>query len=129
MSAKTARWKNAERQLADIFIKYNIDAERISRAGNYSESTHDINVKDMPELKPDSKYSQAGFKTSRLLEVIRDKYCKEKGEIPLLFCKGYRERSGKITMDAEFISMLLSFWLDKGTKEQLMKIYLKEDKE
>lgn len=121
--SKTARWKNAERQLADIYQKFKIDAERISRAGNYSESTYDVRINGAPELKSDSKYSQAGFKTSRLLEVIREKYCPNKQDVPILFCKGYREHGGKITVDAEFFSMLLAFWLGKGTKEELLDIF------
>ncbi len=111
MSAKSDRWKRAEKQLAEILKKHGINAERISRGSNYSVSTYDIDVKDCPELKCDSKYSLAGFKTSTLLEIIREKYCKNPEDKPVLFCKGYKEIGGKITIDVDFFAELLKCWI------------------
>lgn len=122
MSSKTQRWKNAERQVAEILKKYNIPAKRITRAGNYSESTYDVEIEGHPELKNDSKYSASGFKTNRLLDVVRDKYCKEIKDEPVLWTKGYRETSMKMTVDGEFGALLLAYWLGKDTKENLEKI-------
>lgn len=120
MSAATSRWKNCERLLAKTLEKYGIGAKRITRAGNYSESTWDVTVFGFPELKLDSKYSLQGFRTSRMLETVRRKYCPAKTDIPVLFCKGYKEISGKVTIDAEFFAILLSFWMGKDTKENLL---------
>jgi len=118
MSKETSRWKNAERQLANILSEYGIPAERISRAGNYSESTYDVRVLGFPELKCDSKYSIKGFLTSRLLEVVREKYCKNKGDIPIIFCKGYKERRGKIVIDVDFFAELLKCWISQKNFER-----------
>ena len=122
-SKNTARWKNAEKQGSSIFSKFLIPSERISRAGNYAVSTYDISLKEHPRYKIDSKYSQAGFKTSRMLDIVQDKYCKEPLDIGILLTKGYRETGMRATVDADFLAALLSYWLGYGTKEELEKIY------
>lgn len=128
-SAKTSRWKNNERQTAEIFNEFLIPAERINRSGNYSESTYDVSLKEHPRFKLDSKYSVSGFKTSRMLDVVADKYCKEKEDIPILLTKGFRETGQKATVDARFLAMLLSHWLGYAQPAELEKIYYKEKKD
>lgn len=127
-SKETQRWKSAERLGAKLFSKYKLESERISRSGNFGESTYDIKVKDHPELKVDSKYSQAGFRTNRMLDIVQSKYCSEKTDIPVLLTKGYKEIGMKATVDAEYLAMLLSFWLGYGSKEELEDIYFGKKK-
>jgi hypothetical protein len=50
MSA-TNNWKNNEKYFPKCLAKYGVDAERISRAGNYAESIHDMRVHGFHELK------------------------------------------------------------------------------
>lgn len=126
MSKETARWKNTEKMFPKLLGKFGISAERISRAGNYAVSTYDCIINSFPELKSDCKFSIQGFKTSRMLEVVREKYCTLPNDIPVLFCRGYKERGGKVTIDATFFAMLLAFWMGKGTKESLWDIYTKK---
>jgi hypothetical protein len=128
MSA-TSNWKNNERIWPKILAKYFIKAERISRAGNYCESIHDTKIHDFEEVKSDCKFSTKGFKTSRLLDVVREKYCPTKFDIPLLFCRAYKERGGKVTVDAEFMAMLMAFWLGKADKATLWSIFTKTETE
>lgn len=123
MSTKnTSRWKRAEKQISEIYVKYKIPAKRITRAGNYAISTYDVEIENHPEIKSDSKYSQAGFKTNRLLDIVKAKYCKEKTDVPVLLTKGYKETGMKATVDAEFFAKLLSYWLGCATKEELESI-------
>ena len=123
--SNTQRWKNNEKQSAEIAKKYLIPAERISRAGNYSVSDYDVKLLEHPEYKLDAKYSQRGFLTTRMLETVREKYCKTAKDIPVLLTKGYREVSQKVTIDAEFFFALLSFWLGYASKDQIKKIMYK----
>lgn len=122
MSKETVRWKSAEKKVAEIYTKYKIPASRITRAGNYAISTYDVEIEGHPEIKSDSKYSVRGFKTNRMLDVVEAKYCKEKGDIPVLFTKGYKETGMKATCDAELFAKLLSYWLGLATKEELEAI-------
>lgn len=119
MSKESNRWKGAERQVSDIYNKYKVPATRITRAGNYAISTYDVEIEGHPEIKSDSKYSIRGFKTNRMLDVVEAKYCKEEGDIPVLFTKGYKERGMKATCDAELFAKMLSYWLGLATKEEL----------
>ena len=121
--SKVDRWKNAERQGAEIFNEFLVPAERINRANNYSVSTFDISLKEHPKYKLDSKYSVKGFLVNRLLAVIENKYCKEPEDVGILLTKGFREHGMKATVDARFLAMLMSFWLGYGQKEELEKIY------
>ena len=112
----TTNWKNAERAWSIILNKYGFTSKRKTRAGNYSESTFDVDIPEAPELKSDSKYSIKGFKTNRLYEVVKAKYCKDKGDEAILLTKGYKETGLKATVDAEFLAKLLAYWY-LGRKE------------
>lgn len=124
----TISWKNNERQWAKDLQTFGVEAERISRAGNYSVSIHDIDIKAAPWIKSDAKYSEKNFKVNRLFNETEFKYCKEKEDTVVLLTKGYKERGQCATVDSRFLAMLLSFYLGCGTKEDLWKIYLKEVK-
>ena len=124
--AATARWKNCERAIAKLLGKYGVPAERVSRASNYHVSDYDVKILDDPSAKIDGKYSLKGFATSRLLDIVKEKYCTLKEDVPMLFCKGYKERGFKTTVEGEYFVMLLAFWQGRGTKEELLTIYNKE---
>lgn len=124
--SKVSRWKSAEGQGAKIANEFLIPAERISRASNYSESIWDISLKDLPEYKVDSKYSVQGWKTNRMLDVVAEKYCKDRQDKAVLLTKGYREVGMKAMVDARLFFMLLSFFHGYASKEELEKIYYNE---
>jgi hypothetical protein len=120
----TGNWKGAERYLADVLCKYSIDAYRKTRGSNFAVSDTDVGVVGEDWLKLDSKYSKAApFRHHGKIQVIEEKYCKDEKDEPILFTKNFRERSGYITIKAEFFAVLISFWLGKATKEQLEEIY------
>jgi hypothetical protein len=123
VSNKTQRWKNLERSTAKTFTKFGIPAKRISRSGNYSVSTFDVEVDGHPEFKIDSKYRQSGFLTHRLLEEIQLKYCKSYDDIPILVTKGYKQTGSDTIVDSDYFAMLLAFWLGVADKETLWGIY------
>lgn len=126
--SSTGNWKNNERAWSKVLKKYNVESTRISRAGNYSESVHDNDVPEFPQLKSDCKFSTKPWRQNNMLEIVRDKYCPNKDDIPLLFCRQIKDRGGKVVVDDEFAAMLISFWLGKGTKEELWDIYLGKKK-
>ena len=123
--AATARWKNSERQWATILNKYKLTAKRKTRAGNFSESTDDVSIEELPFTINDSKYSVRGWKQNRLMEEAHLKYAKNKGDSTILITKGFKERGQCATVDAEFMAMLLAYWAGAGTKEELWEIYTK----
>jgi len=125
MSRLSARWKGAEKQGSNMANEFLIPAERINRSNDYSISDYDIRFLEHPRFKLDNKYSQAGFKTSRMLDVVEAKYCKEKEDIPILLTKGYKEVGMKATVDARLLFMLLSYWLGYSDKQTLENIYYK----
>jgi len=122
--AATSRWKNAERGWAEILCKYKLNAKRKTRAGNFSESTDDVSIEELPWTANDTKYSIKGWKQNRLLDETRAKYCPNKGDTAILLTKGYKERGQCATVDAEFMAMLLAYWAGVGTKEELWNIYI-----
>ncbi len=122
MSA-TSNWKNTERMWPKMLAKFGVSASRISRAGNFAESIHDVTVDSFPELRSDCKFSVQAWRQNNMLEIVRDKYCKEPNQIPLLYCRQFKDRGGKVVIDDDFAAMLIAFWLNKGTKEDLWDIY------
>lgn len=124
MSKATNNWKRNESMWANVLAKFGVEAKRISRAGNFSESIHDVVVNGFPELKSDAKFSIKPWRQNNMLEVVRDKYCKLPNEIPLLYCRQYKDRGGKVVIDDDFAAMLIAFWMGKGTKEELWNIYM-----
>lgn len=128
--SKTQNWKNAEYYFRDVYRKYNIPAERKSRAGNWGEKDFEVHIDNHPEIVSDSKYSEARpFRHHGLLEEEEGKYCKDekgkwkKGFHAVLLTKNYKERGARISVEDEFFAMLLSHWLGYGTKEELQAIY------
>jgi len=122
--AKSKAWKDLEKKWAEILCKYGLKAHRVSRAGNYSVSDYDVKVEELPFLKSDTKYSQAGFKTNRLMHETEEKYCKEKLDFAAIVTKGYKEQGQDVCVDSEFMAMLLAFWAGVATKEELISTYL-----
>lgn len=125
--AATQRWKNNEKQWSETLQKYGLQATRISRAGNFSESIHDVDIPELPWAKSDTKYSVNGFKESRLRDETEFKYCKERGDTAILITKGYKERGQGANVDAEFLAMLLAYWAGEGkNRDILWAIYTKQ---
>jgi hypothetical protein len=121
ISLSSQTWKNNERQVAKTLNDWGIAATRkMGRMTNYSISDFDVEVEEAPWLKPDAKYSIKGFRTNRILDETTHKYCKEKGDFAVLFCKGFKELGQKAVMDSELFAGLLSYWLGKKTKEEVI---------
>ena len=126
--SKTTNWKNNELAWPKKLAKYGVQAKRISRAGNYSESVHDTDIPSFPELKSDCKFSNQPWRQNNMLEIVRDKYCPNREDIPLLFCRQYKDRKGKVVIDDEFAAMLIAYWMGVAPKEELWEIYKGERK-
>ena len=112
MTAKSQRWKQNEKFLEELANEFKIKAKRKNRADNYAISDFDVEFIDAPNIKPDAKYRVSGFTTNRLLDETKTKYCKEPGDIPLIFCRGYRDTKldAKITLPAPYALALISYW-------------------
>lgn len=132
LMSSSSNWKNAERRLRDIYLKYDIPAERISRAGNFSKSDYDVRLTDpsLPiEFANDSKYSEAKpYRHHGLLKTIVKKYCKEKGQQPVLFTCNYKENGGVFAVPGYMWSGLLAHFLGYLTKEEVLLRWSKERK-
>lgn len=118
--ARSNAWKDLERWIAELLKQFGLDAYRKTRGQDWGKSDFDAEIKDHPQFKFDCKYSIKRWKTSSMLETVREKYCKEKlkvtpdeiiGDVPILICKNYRERGAKITVDADVFVMLLAYYL------------------
>ena len=119
----TDNWKNSERSIAELYQRFGIeDAFRVSRAANYSVSDYDVRIPQADWVKTDSKYSKKPWRSHSLMKEGQGKYAKKLGEEFVLYTKGFRERSGFITVRAELFAALLSFWIGCKTKEQLIKL-------
>lgn len=129
MPRSNSSWKANERQWAEILKAYGLSAKRKTRAGNFSVSTDDVDIAELPWTINDTKYSIRGWKQNRLLEEVSAKYCKEKPDTPILITKGFKEVGQCATVDAEFLAMLLTHWVKspEGTSD-LFEVYLKRKK-
>ena len=103
-------WKQLEKWWSTALQKAGLPAERISRAGNWSESTYDVKIMGHPEYISDCKYSKAGFKVNRLHRETTEKYAK-KGDKVIVVTRGYNEKP-KAMVDAEFMAKLLAHWIN-----------------
>lgn len=117
------RWKALERQWAEVLVNYNMEAHRITRADNYAKSDFDVLTEEAPWLKSDCKYSVQKWRSNTLLDTIRKKYCKDKGDQPVLLCKSKGEHGLKATVDGEFLAGLLAVFLGKMTREQVEGVW------
>ena len=121
--SKTDNWKNSERHWARTLQKYKVPAKRISRGSNYSISTYDVEVENHPEIISDSKYSQSRpFRISGLLREIKNKYCKNKNDLALLYTRNYKEHGGLISMDEVWAAKLISVYFCFATREEVENI-------
>jgi hypothetical protein len=118
-------WKGAENQLARILREFGIPAERKqTRNFNWAVSDFDVGVDGHDNLKFDSKYSKVRpFRHHGLLYTIKQKYCKGKEDIPILFTKNYKEHFGNISVEVKFFAMLLAYWLGVADKDTLWNIF------
>ena len=124
--ARSNAWKAAEKQWAAFLCQFKLTAVRRSRAGNWSQSTDDVAVEELPFTINDTKYSVKAWKSNRLLEECHAKYFKNVGDSTILVTKGYKEVGLCATVDGRFLAMLLAFWAGVGTKEELWSIYTKQ---
>lgn len=109
---KSKQWKYAENKLVDYLREENIPAFRVDRSGNWGKSDTDAKITDALEYKFDSKYTVKGWRHHRLIQEVQYKYCKEVGDIPILFTKTYKERDDYITIPVRFFTKLLRVYLE-----------------
>jgi hypothetical protein len=120
MARKSQAWKDFERAFAKLLVFFGLDAYRKTRGQDWGKSDFDVEIKDHPNFKFDCKYSIKRWKTSSMLETVREKYCNDPprvtpegldGDIPILLCKNYREPGSKATLDTDVLVFLLAYYL------------------
>ena len=123
-------WKRAEKCLRDIYLKYKIPAERMSRGGNFAVSTYDVRLTDpnLPvEFTNDSKYTQAKpFRHHGLIKTIAKKYCSNPDQYPVLYTKNYSKTGGGFSVPDFLWAGLVSYFFGYMTKEEVLEEWLKE---
>lgn len=124
---KSTNWKNAEKHLRDVYLKYNVPAERILRSNDYSRSDYDVRLTDpnIPvEFTNDSKYSASKpFRHHGLLKVIAAKYCKEKNQFPVLFTKNYKEQGGVFSVPEDLWAGMVAVFFNCLSREDVLKMW------
>lgn len=118
--SNTDNWKRNEKQIPELLKKWGIEAFRKTRGSDFSKSDFDAEVVGEPWLKLDGKYSVKGFSSSRTLSETEFKYCKEKGDFAVLFCKAYKEIGQRIVIDDDLFGGLLAVFLKKMTPEEVI---------
>ncbi len=95
-------WKALEKKTAEA-----LGGERISRADDWGRSDYDVHVPEHPYLKVDCKYRKGGWAHHSVLDEIRDKYCKEKGDIAIMVSKSGRKRGEVVSLSLQDFAKLL----------------------
>ena len=98
--AKTQQWKQLEREVAEI-----LGGERIIRK-SYSEVAPDVDVKDFPTLKIDSKRYQR-FRIFSLWRKVKEKYC-EPADHPVLAIRESGKHNILAVIDIHLLGALLN---------------------
>lgn len=122
--SKSTNWKNSEKHLAEVYRRFNIPAERISRAENYCISDYDVRIvaKDLPiEVASDSKYSKVPFRHHTLLNTIEAKYCPSIEKIPVLYTRNHGKPGGVFSVRDDFFAGLLGYFLGFIEKEEVLR--------
>lgn len=101
-------WKALEKKTAEVLGGF-----RISRADDWGRSDYDVHVPAHPELRIDCKYKKGGFAHHTLLAEVREKYCREDGDVAVLVSKSGRKRGEVVSLSLEDFASLL------GTIERL----------
>jgi len=125
MSA-TTNWKNTEKAAADILLEYKIPAKRHTRAGNFSESTWDVDIEPNPYIDPrvDAKFTKANpFRELNLLKGVKKKYCSEPKHIPIVFLHNYKDKFNGFLLEEKHLAGLLSYFMGYCSREEILKAW------
>ena len=101
MTRQSQTWKNLERQIAK-----SLGGKRILRGDDYSQSKPDVFLPSNPNLIIDCKYRQ-NFNHHQLFKEIKNKYCTNNEQIPILITKQAKEHNNLVTIDLEYFKFLL----------------------
>lgn len=101
-------WKNAEREVAELFNRYGFTAERIIRE-DHGKSDFDVRIKELPDLVIDSKY-RATFSHHSLFEKdLLNRYCKKNPQRRAIMpTKVYQQRGMYVTTTLEYLVELMA---------------------
>ena len=106
-------WKNLEYDAAEI-----LGGKRISRGQNFSESAPDVYIEDFPNFKVDTKRRKRSTALT-LYNEIKDKYCHEDGDEPILIIRQHFKKTALAVIDVKLLAKLLSFVRKNGGKDAL----------
>lgn len=102
MPKQSQRWKQLERSVAEA-----LGGSRVLRGADFSESDVDVKVADMPNLKVDCK-AHARFAHHSLVDEVREKYCHDPEDVPVLVTKASRQIGANVTIPLEYFAWLLN---------------------
>jgi len=94
-------WKELEKKVAKV-----LHGERVLRGSDFSESDVDVKVPDFAWYAIDCK-SRARHAHHRLMEGIREKYCKN-GRIPVLITKEKGKQGEYVTLPLKAFGDILN---------------------
>ncbi len=121
----TQNWKNCEKGLKKLYESWGMPCIWEGQVGRQqSKSTYDVKLLppyNIPELCNDAKYSKKTWRHHTLLQEIKDKYCKKKNDIPVLYTKVVGKPYGCFTMEAKYFMGLLAYFFGIFTKEEVLE--------
>lgn len=116
MSKQSQAWKALEKKAAS-----SLGGERVSRGADFSVSTVDAVLKDLPFIKVDAKYRKSHAHHS-LMKEIEEKYCKEDCDVPVLVTKHHKQRGEYATVPLWFLGVLLKAFRDVNVDPDLPNV-------
>ena len=100
-------WKDLERTTAKI-----LGGKRVIRA-DYSEKNVDVEIEDFPRFKVDTKRYKK-FRAFSLYEQVREKYCKEATDEPILVLRQHNKKTKLAVIDLNLLGAFLDFIRERG---------------
>lgn len=112
-------WKDAEREVREVFSRFGFTAERVIRE-DHGASDWDVRIKELPFLVVDSKYKAAGFAHHTLFEQdLLKRYCgKDKTRKAIMPTKSGKQKGMFVTLELDYLVELMALAYLKRRKKK-----------
>jgi hypothetical protein len=102
MAKQSDAWKALERKVAEV-----LGGKRISRGGDFSISTYDVELPSRPELRIDCKWTARTMWHHTRVKEIETKYCQLEGSVPVLCTRTKHSSEINVTIPLQYFAKLL----------------------
>ena len=115
MAKQSNAWKNLERLVAKV-----LKGQRVLRGADFSKPDIDVLVPDFECLRVDAKYRQK-WAHHRYLDDVWRKYCRHRGDMPVLVTKHPHQQGAVVVMDLEHFGVLLEVIRDMRVENEALR--------